>query len=262
MRRIVHLSDLHFGTVTDGLTARLLESIRALAPHLVVVTGDLTQRARTSQFLAAQAFLRDLPAPYLVVPGNHDLAPLYRPLSRVFNPFGRYRRYICSDTHTLHADEEILVVGLNTADPFRWKEGGAAERQVRWLERAVADHPHRTAVICSHHPIAGFKSGEERARFAKLVRAIVRTNTHLCLSGHLHQSYSGVNTDSFAHGSVLVVHASTATSHRLRGHVNAFNEVELEADRLRVTVHALQEDAFVPTQAIDFTRTGGAWRPD
>src|SRR5690606_36525884 len=138
-----------------------------------------------------------------------------------------------------------LIVGLNTANPLRWKEGGAPEHQLRWLRAAIKRHPGRTQVICSHHPIAGFKSGRERARFSKLIRAIVRTNAHLCLSGHLHQSYSGVNTDSVAHGSVLVVHASTATSHRLRGHANAYNEVELESERLRVRVHALDNDRFV-----------------
>ena len=260
MRRIAHLSDLHFGTVTDGIIDRLLSSMRNVEPDVVVITGDLTQRARKSQFLAAKAFLAALPCPYVVVPGNHDLAPLYRPFTRALNPFGRYRRYIHPETHMLYVDDELLVIGLNTADPFRWKEGGAAAHQLRWLKSALELHPGRTPVICSHHPIAGFENGRERARFTKLIQAIVRSDAHLCLSGHLHQSYSGVNTDSFAHGSVLVVHASTASSHRLRGHANAYNEVELEADRLRVRVHALGDDCFLPAQALDFSRISGAWR--
>lgn len=81
MRTIVHLSDLHFGRVDYGLVDPLIDAIREIRPDLVAVSGDLTQRARTAQFIEARRFLDALPKPLIAVPGNHDV-PLYNPLAR------------------------------------------------------------------------------------------------------------------------------------------------------------------------------------
>ena len=48
MGTIVHLSDLHFGRVDPRLIAPLLRTVERVAPDLVAVSGDLTQRARRS----------------------------------------------------------------------------------------------------------------------------------------------------------------------------------------------------------------------
>lgn len=57
---------------------RLMDKFR---PDLILISGDLTQRARTHEFRLAKEFIRKLPAPVLVVPGNHDI-PLYDVSSR------------------------------------------------------------------------------------------------------------------------------------------------------------------------------------
>ena len=85
MRTIVHLSDIHFGRVDPRVVAPLLRAIDMMAPSLVTVSGDLTQRARRSQFRQARAFLDQIPFPTLVVPGNHDV-PLYNVAARFTNP--------------------------------------------------------------------------------------------------------------------------------------------------------------------------------
>ena len=85
MRTLVHLSDLHFGRVDEALLEPLIESVRAAKPDVVVVSGDLTQRARTGQFRDAAAFLARLPSPQIVVPGNHDV-PLHNMLARFPDP--------------------------------------------------------------------------------------------------------------------------------------------------------------------------------
>ncbi|MGI8470107.1 MAG: metallophosphoesterase, partial [Pyrinomonadaceae bacterium] len=73
MRTIVHISDIHFGKIDYAVVKRLKEKICEINPNLVVVSGDLTQRARTEQFVEAKAFLDSLPKPQIVVPGNHDI---------------------------------------------------------------------------------------------------------------------------------------------------------------------------------------------
>ncbi|MGZ8265598.1 MAG: metallophosphoesterase, partial [Burkholderiales bacterium] len=96
MRTLVHLSDLHFGRVNEAVLGPLARRIGAIAPDVVVVSGDLTQRARKRQFRAARAFLDTLPTPQIVVPGNHDI-PLYNVFARFLTPLRNYRRYIGND---------------------------------------------------------------------------------------------------------------------------------------------------------------------
>src|SRR5450759_1376260 len=123
MRTIVHLSDIHFGRVDPRLVAPLVRTIHTIAPNLVALSGDLTQRARRSQFQQARAFLEQLPFPLLVVPGNHDV-PLYNIAARFLNPYGGYRRYIERDLEPVYQNDEMIAVGLNSARALPFHGGG------------------------------------------------------------------------------------------------------------------------------------------
>ena len=97
--------------------------------HLVVVSGDLTQRAKPGQFREAKAYLDTLPKPQLVVPGNHDV-PLYNVFQRMLSPLRKYRHIVTSDLEPSYIDDEIAVVGVNTARALTWKRGSISARQV------------------------------------------------------------------------------------------------------------------------------------
>ena len=58
-----------------------------------------------------------LPKPQLVVPGNHDI-PLYDVISRFFMPLRNYRKIITTDLRPVYQDDELLVIGINTARSF------------------------------------------------------------------------------------------------------------------------------------------------
>src|SRR5688500_14453195 len=122
MKRLAHLSDLHFGNADPELVLALDEDLDEFQPDLLVVTGDLTRRARPLEFEQARGFLDGLPYARLVVPGNHDIPPPYRPLARLFNPYGRYTRFFPSTLNSFFADDQMLVIGLNTVHPLRWSE--------------------------------------------------------------------------------------------------------------------------------------------
>src|SRR5687768_4988171 len=104
MRTIVHISDLHFGRVDPTLLDPLRRAVEAVSPHVVVVSGDLTQRAKPEQFREARRFLDTLPRPHIVVPGNHDV-PLYNVFQRFFQPLDKYRRYISAELEPHYIDE-------------------------------------------------------------------------------------------------------------------------------------------------------------
>src|SRR5438874_5679675 len=96
MRMIAHISDLHFGRLDRPVAEALVEELRQRAPALVVVSGDFTQRARHGQYRKAAAYLKRLPAPQIVVPGNHDV-PMYNFIARFCYPLRNYCRYITTD---------------------------------------------------------------------------------------------------------------------------------------------------------------------
>src|SRR3954464_6584162 len=136
MRTLVHLSDLHFGRVDAALLQPLQQLVTRLAPDVLVVSGDLTQRAKSEEFKAARAFLDTLPGPQIVVPGNHDI-PLYNVASRFLAPLRKYTRYVTLDLTPEYVDEEIAVLGINTARSLTFKDGRINREQVEQIRRRM-----------------------------------------------------------------------------------------------------------------------------
>src|SRR4051812_2795481 len=104
MKTIAHISDLHFGRVDERVAEGLLADLRAIAPNLVVISGDLTQRARSSQFEQARSYLDKILFPQLVIPGNHDI-PLFDLIRRFFSPLTRYKKYISDNLSPEYIDD-------------------------------------------------------------------------------------------------------------------------------------------------------------
>jgi len=235
VRTIVHLSDLHFGRVDREVLQPLADRVRALEPHVVVVSGDLTQRAKPGQFREAKAFLDSLPHPQVVVPGNHDV-PLFNVFQRVLTPLGKYKRIISRDLEPEYIDEEIAVVGVNTARSFVWKDGSINSRQVERVKNRICDLDERVVkIVVTHHPFDVPEDHNEAQIVDKAERAMLafaQCGADLLLSGHLHKTnttHSGERYKAAGH-IALIVQAGTATSTRARGETNSFNCLRLTAD--------------------------------
>jgi 3',5'-cyclic AMP phosphodiesterase CpdA len=239
VKTLVHLSDLHFGRINPATLGPLLDCARQLSPDLVVVSGDLTQRARAWQFREARDFLGALPKPQIVVPGNHDV-PLYDVFSRFLRPLANYRRYVTDDLEPFYRDEEIAAIGINTARSLTFKGGRNNELQVaRVRDRLCALPPETTRIIVTHHP---FDLPEGRARADLVGRARMAMETFVAcgcdviLSGHLHVSHTGHTAIRYRlpGRSALVVQAGTATSTREREEPNSFNVLRIDPPRIEV----------------------------
>lgn len=267
MRRIVHLSDLHFGRVDEALLPALVETIHAARPDVVVVSGDLTQRARRREFAAARDFLATLPFPQIVVPGNHDV-PLYNVYMRAFHPLRRFRHFFGEQTAPFHVDEELAVVGLNTARSLTFKDGRINTEQVAEVcSRLQPLGDEVTRVVVTHHPFQGTdaRPGDGLVGRAEMaVAGFARCNIDLVLSGHLHAGQAALSGARYEHAdySALLVQAGTATSVRRRGEPNSFNMISIE--RPHMTVERLMWDGarnlFVVSTQERFTKVDGAWK--
>jgi 3',5'-cyclic AMP phosphodiesterase CpdA len=265
MRTIVHLSDLHFGRVDQALIVPLKLMVHHLAPDVVVVSGDLTQRARSEEFLAARAFLDSLPGPRIVVPGNHDI-PLYNVAGRFFSPLVKYRRYITADLAPEYVDNEIAVLGINTARSLTFKDGRINRRQIEALRLRLAELGNRTKVIVTHHPFDLPESfdKEDLVDRAPLAMAMFsECGVDLLLAGHLHASHAGNSSARYRLPgyAALVVQAGTATSTRGRGEANSFNAIRIENGRIDVQRYSWSDtgNAFALAGTESFTRQGGVW---
>src|SRR6185369_7935672 len=119
-------------SVDHAIIEPLIQAVRDVNPAVVAVSGDLTQRARSREFIEARAFLDTLPQPQIVVPGNHDV-PLHNVFSRFLSPLEKYRRYITNDLTPFYADDEMVVIGVNTARSLTIKGGRINEEQLEWM---------------------------------------------------------------------------------------------------------------------------------
>jgi 3',5'-cyclic AMP phosphodiesterase CpdA len=266
MRTIVHLSDLHFGRVDEATTQPLVRQINALQPHLIVISGDLTQRARSEQFQQAAQFLESLPQPQIVIPGNHDV-PAYNLYKRFLKPLRKYRRYVTSDLRPSYVDDEVAVFGLNSTRSFTTKHGRLRTRDVALVcAKLVKLTPKITKIVVSHHPFdlpANYSQRDLIRRADSAMRAFVECGVDIILSGHLHLSYTTHSAERYripGH-SALIVHAGTAISNRHRGETNSFNVLHLQCDDL--VLEQLTWDPKTSTytllKAEEFTRTTEGW---
>lgn len=266
MRTIVHLSDLHFGRVDQALLAPLRALVAAMAPNLVVVSGDLTQRARRDEFVAARAYLDSLPGPQIIVPGNHDIS-LYNVVRRFLLPLARYQRYITAELAPMYVDDEIAVLGINTARSLTFKDGRVNRQQVEQMRAALAGlDPAITRVVVTHHPfdLPGRADEDDLVKRAPMaMAAFAECGVDLLLAGHLHVSHADSTAARYpiSEYAALVIQAGTATSTRGRGEVNAFNVIRIGAGRVEVDRYGWDAlgAAFALMTTEVFMRSGDIW---
>jgi 3',5'-cyclic AMP phosphodiesterase CpdA len=262
LRTIVHLSDLHFGRVDARLLQPLAALVNQLRPDLVAVSGDLTQRAKPEQFIAARAWLDTLLAPKLVVPGNHDI-PYYRVWERFLSPLGNYRKYIDGNVEPDFVDEEMAVVGINSARSLTFKGGRVNAAQLERLRARLAPLPASLLrIVVTHHPFAQPEGADEDdiVGRAPMATAVFRElGIDLMLSGHVHTSLAA-RIDGHA---ALVVQAGTATSTRGRGEVNSFNVLRIDGDQVDIERHGWgeQQRDYRAVERQRFVRGGRGWQP-
>ena len=263
---IAHLSDLHFGREDPRALAALASDLATLQPDLIAVSGDLTQRARSAEFAAAHAFLTSLQRPLIVVPGNHDL-PLFAFWRRALGPFARFRRHFGEERLPAHVDDELAVVGVVTPHAALWKRGRLAAPQLARLAARFAAIPgNRLRVVVAHHPMVGGEDPEgERAHGASAALISLQASAvDVVLSGHHHRSWSGgsgVRRPAPGERAMVMVHAGTAVSDRLRQEGNAYNVLHCDGGDVGVAVRALRGDGFKEIERELFRRGPHGWTP-
>ena len=259
--RIVHLSDIHFGRIAyPEIVDVLLGEVNGMAADLVVISGDLTQRARPWQFRRAVAMIRALEAPALVLPGNHDIhAWWHRPELRLSDPLRRYKQFVSMQTSPSYERNGLSVLGVNTVHGWTIKGGRCPDGMRARIRDYFGEQPSNAfRILVAHHPLAGagVAGALDIARGSRRVlEAAACAGVDLVLCGHWHLSH----VEAASEGRVVIAFAGTATSDRWRAPqegANHFNVVEVCAERFSVEErrYSPQKRAFAVTRRHSFER--------
>ncbi len=263
MTRLVHLSDLHFGYEHGGRVESLLACGNRQEADLVVVTGDLTHRARPDQFAAAASFLSRIKAPLLAVPGNHDI-PLYSLVMRFTQPWACYRRSIAAALSPALRVGGVQVLGINSVDPFSWRRGALHNGAVRAAIARI--DPAAINIVALHHPLQQAPDApKELARNAGTALAMLEeAGVQIILSGHLHRWEAKFLLGSGSPARILQIHAGTALCARPEDPPNEFAVLEYsDHDTLVVARHHARNGTYDPdsiAETTSFSRVNGYWR--
>lgn len=225
---ILHISDTHFGTERPEAVRALIELAARRRPQLLVLSGDITQRARASQFASARRFVQDLCAAsgidaardVLAIPGNHDI-PLFNLAARLVDPYAGYRHAFGPVLEPVLERGCWHIVGVNTTRPWRHKHGELSTAQIeRVAARLCAARPDALRIVVTHQPVYVAEADDRKdltRGHQAAIRAWSSAGADLVLSGHIHQSF--VRPLPVPCAQTWAVQTGTAVSNRTRDHV-------------------------------------------
>lgn len=245
MKRLLHISDLHFGRIHPPAVTSLQNFLKSVTPQidLIVMTGDWTQRARAHQYKEAADFLDQMPCPVVSIPGNHDI-PLYNFWKRMLQPLRNYNMFIRDKTLDSYEDSEVSVVGLRTATRFRTVEGRLLSRDITKAQNIFTEaDSEKVRVLACHHPLYVPKM-KSQIWPPFLANRLLDLKPHIVLSGHSHLNWVECVKDKDGH-QIWHISAGSTTSNRLRGEVNSFHILDIDQGAVVVSTYFLGEEGFI-----------------
>lgn len=238
MPRLFHVSDIHFGAEDQTALDWFAACVAREQPDALIVTGDLTMRARKHEFEAAARWLESLGRPVTVEVGNHDL-PYFNPVARFFRPYARYARLEAMIERPLDI-AGVAIVPLRTTARFQWRLNWSKGRVSRnelatTLAAIAASPPGATILVACHHPLieAGTSGTARTARGDGALAALAQAGAAAVLSGHVHDPFD-VGHDR-GDRRIRLIGAGTL-SERVRSSPPSYNDIQLLDGAIEVTV--------------------------
>jgi 3',5'-cyclic AMP phosphodiesterase CpdA len=269
---ILHGSDFQTGRpYRPRVAAAFVALSRELAPDLVVVSGDLTQRAKAQEYGTVRALLDAVDVPLVLTPGNHDV-PLYRIWERILAPYRQWRRFLGVELDSVTRVNGAAVVALNSAAPRRAVVRGRLHpRQVAFARRALGEVPVTDVrILVIHHHFVATPDGEGGRPLPgarELLRAFEGMGVDLVLGGHVHQTHLTTSRalvrDPRGRPGIPLLACGTTASSRGRGPEagrNGLLVVRVDNRVVAATPHFFDDETgrFLPRPEEIFPR----WRVD
>jgi 3',5'-cyclic AMP phosphodiesterase CpdA len=232
---LLQISDPHFGTEQPAVVEALLRLAQEIQPAALIVSGDITQRARRAQFEAARAFVSRFSPPAVVaIPGNHDI-PLFNVIARMFYPYAGFERAFGTRLEPEWHNDDFLVIGVNTTRARRHKDGEVSSEQILRVSKRLANATARQIrIVVTHQPVHVLRGSEIHNRLhghAEAIPAWSNAGADIIMGGHIHLPYIAALHEDYTQlrRRCWVVQAGTAVSTRVRRrHPNSVNLIKRE----------------------------------
>lgn len=250
MIRLFHVSDVHFGAEDTAAIAWFDQAVAAEKPDAIIMTGDLTMRARSREFEAASAWLEGLQRPTTVEVGNHDL-PYFNPLARFLMPYKRYKQLERVIEKPLEI-RGLSVVPLKTTARFQlrlnWSKGYVGRRALQASLGLLDAAPEGDLVfVAAHHPLieAGTRSTAKTRNGREALEGLANAGVDAVLSGHVHDPF---DVEEVVNGrSIRLVGAGTL-SVRTRDNPPSFNEIRVQDGKFETIARRMGEADYKVTE--------------
>lgn len=217
--KIFHISDLHFGYHREEIIDAFKAFTQNNKPDLIIITGDLTHRAKEDQFKNAIEFIESINIDVFCIPGNHDI-PLYKVCSRLTHPFKNYKEYIHSNIEPIFENDLIKIVGLNSVNPYSVKKGKITSHQIKKVE-AEFSNSSKWNILAFHHNITQIENLHKALPSAQQLANISATSPiDLICTGHLH--YKCIKPLLPNISKPVVAHAGSLSCKRTNDQTNGF----------------------------------------
>lgn len=241
--RMIHISDLHFGHENADIIQAFLSDCDTLKPDLIIISGDLTQRARKKQFQSLTRFLNALDCTTLMVPGNHDV-PLWNPYERIIRPFYRYMKFTQSDITTKWSNAQIKVLGLCSVDPTNIKNGQLSQHDFESITNYFKPSTEQVNLLFFHHNF-DYRSGAHKPleNHQAFMKCLLSSHVDIICTGHLHFA----QTATFRKNNTkpcLSIHAGSLSCKRSKDNLNSYYCVDLKKRQCHVQWRVFRGQAF------------------
>ncbi len=265
--KLAFVTDIHFGRQNDGAATALLHDLNTHRPDLILIGGDLTQRAYAAQYQAARDFIKQLPSAWLCVPGNHDV-PAWNLWARFTAPFGLYQKYISHDVNPGFVNDQVAILGLNSARrwmrQWAWEQGGIANRQLKFTRDFFKNVPDsKLKILMVHHPVSHPVDHDTRMlvdNHAAAVKTFIDCGVDIILTGHLHRANirDARSIMPQLKKPLLFIQGSTTLSDRTRGEDNNYWLLNITDDAITCRLQTLRNDVFTQTDVLTYARAANA----
>ena len=244
--KLIQISDLHFGMHREELIQPFLQELGRIKPEVILITGDLTQRAMKEQFYQFQQFLKKLPGLVLIVPGNHDV-PLYpyQFFIRMLSPFKYYKRFVSSELTAHFESSEARILGVNSVNPYRIKKGRLSENTMKEVKAYFAEPFSGLNLLFFHHNFDRLEGAHKPLEnFEELISYLKTSSINVVCAGHSH--YANINLIEKNNKQACVfLHAGSLLCTRSKDRLNSFYQLETTNQRCQIKYHVFQDVRFI-----------------
>ncbi|MGM9455229.1 metallophosphoesterase family protein [Legionella bozemanae] len=252
--KIIHISDLHFGMHNPEIIESLLDDLTLLNPDVIIISGDLTQRARSEQYKQLLGFLQRLTMPLLIVPGNHDI-PFDNPIYRFLHPFKRYKEYISAQLEVSFNNKEVNILGVNSATPYQIKDGRLSQKTLGRIKNHFSCNSKQLNILFFHHNLKYFSGMHHPLNNAEeFIDYLKESPIHIVCTGHLHYANLTLITKNQGEQCALL-HAGSTSCLRTKDEKNSYYSINTDQLKCSIDWRVFVNNAFTSHKIyeLDFT---------